>query len=97
MLHLDEGQRLLALRVHRGGAAHVELPLRTVIADALRLGSTGLIIAHNHPGGDPTPSAEDLRVSRLLADTGRNLGIRLIDHLIFARGGVCSLQERGLI
>jgi DNA repair protein RadC len=97
VLHLGEDRRLLALSEYPGGATDAELPLRLVIEEALRLGTTGLILAHNHPSGDPDPSAEDLRVSRLLADTARNLNIRLIDHLIFAGGDMRSLRDLGLL
>jgi DNA repair protein RadC len=97
VLHLGESQRLLTLREYPGGASEAELPLRTVVEEALRLGTTALIIAHNHPSGDPDPSVEDLRVSRILADTARNLGIRLIDHLIFAGQDVRSLRDLGLL
>jgi DNA repair protein RadC len=97
VLHLGESQQLLAMREYPGGASEAELPLRNVVEEALRLGTTALIIAHNHPSGDPDPSAEDLRVSRILADTARNLGIRLIDHLIFAGEDVRSLRDLGLL
>jgi DNA repair protein RadC len=97
VLHLDDERRLLALREYPGGTDSAELPLRLLVEEALRLGTSGLIVAHNHPGGDPSPSAEDLQVTRLLADTGRNLGIRLIDHLIFAGEQVRSLRELGLL
>ena len=97
VLHLGDDRRLLGLRDYPGGSADAELPLRAVVEEALRLGTTALIIAHNHPSGDADPSAEDLRVSRLLADTARNLGIRLIDHLIFAGEDVRSLRELGLL
>lgn len=97
VLHLGDDRQLLALRDYPGGAADAELPLRAVMEEALRLGTVGLILAHNHPSGDPEPSAADLRVSRLLADTARSLGIRLIDHLIFAGDDVRSLRELGLL
>ena len=97
VLHLDEGQGLLALREYPGGANEADLPLRTVVEEALRLGTAGVVVAHNHPSGDATPSAEDLRVSRIMADTLRNLGMRLVDHLIFAGGDVRSLRDLGLI
>jgi DNA repair protein RadC len=97
VLHLESGGGLLALREHPGAAYEAELPLRAILEEALRLGTEGLVVAHNHPSGDPDPSAEDLRVSRMLADTARNLGIRLIDHLIFAGGDVRSLREMGLL
>ncbi len=97
VLHLDSDRRLLALREYPGLANEAELPIRLVIEDALRLGASFLLLAHNHPSGDADPSEQDLRVSRLLADTARALGIRLIDHLIFAGGDVRSLRELGLL
>ena len=97
VLHLDGDGRLLALREYPGSVDEVELPTRAIIADALRLGSSGLIVAHNHPSGDAQPSEQDLRVSRILADTARNLGIRFVDHLIFAGSDTLSLRNLGLL
>jgi DNA repair protein RadC len=97
VLHLDDQRRLLALREYPGGTGEADVPLRVIIEEALRLGTSGLVIAHNHPSGDPDPSAEDLRVSRIVAATARNLGIRLIDHIIFAGGDTRSLRELGLL
>ena len=97
VLHLGDDRRLLAVRDYAGSANEAELPLRMVIEEALRLGTSGLVVAHNHPSGDADPSPEDLRVSRLLADTARNLGMRLIDHLIFAGEDVRSLRDLGLL
>ena len=97
VLHLGDGGRLLALREYPGGADEADLPLRTIVEEALRLGTHGVIVAHNHPSGDANPSAEDLRVSRIVADTLRNLGMRLVDHLIFAGDDVRSLRDLGLI
>lgn len=54
-----------------------------------------IILAHNHPSGDPTPSQEDKQVTRQLSDAAKTLGMRLLDHIIFARRGYYSFQERG--
>ena len=54
-----------------------------------------VILAHNHPSGDPTPSAEDRQVTKQLAEAARTLGMRLLDHIIFARRGYYSFQESG--
>jgi DNA repair protein RadC len=97
VLHLNAQRRLLALREYPGGTSEAEVPLRMIVEEALRLGTSGLVIAHNHPGGDPEPSEEDLRVSRTVADTARNLGMRLIDHIIFAGEDARSLRELGLL
>lgn len=97
VLHLGEEHRLLAVHEYPGETEDAVLPLRTVIGQALQLGTTGLIVAHNHPSGNADPSPEDLRVSRVLADTARNLDIRLIDHFIFAGNEVSSLYDLGLL
>ena len=97
VLHVGDAQRLLALREYPGSTDAADLPLRAIIEDALRLGSTGMVLAHNHPSGDAEPSEADLRTSRLLADTARNLGMRLIDHLIYAGEDVRSLRDLGLL
>lgn len=96
--HLDERRCLIALRLHRGGGVSIfELPLREIVLEALTLGSRGLILAHNHPSGDPTPSRADIAATRLLAEIADPLGIRFYDHLIFAAGEWRSLMALGLL
>ena len=96
--HLDEERRLIELVVAPpAGASHVDLPVRQIIEDALRLGARGLVIAHNHPSGDGQPSWDDVEATRELADTAARLGIRLHDHLIFAGEETCSLRALGLL
>jgi DNA repair protein RadC len=96
--HLDADRRVVDLTVLEPSAAgHVDLPVRRVIEDALRLGAQGLVIAHNHPSGDAQPSWDDVESTRELAETAARLGIRLHDHLIFAGGEVCSLRALGLL
>lgn len=97
--HLDAEQRLIETRDGpHGTLEEVDLPIRTILADALRLGSSALIIAHNPPSGNPSPSDADLRITRQLAATAQSLGIRLFDHLIFGRDGDCrSLRALGLL
>jgi DNA repair protein RadC len=97
VLHLDGERRLLGITEHPGGADEAELPTRALIAEALRLGAEGLIVAHNHPSGDPAPSEMDLRATRILAEVTRRLGIALHDHLIFAGGACRSLRAMGLL
>jgi DNA repair protein RadC len=97
VLHLDGERRVLGVGEYPGSTDAADLPLRAIIEEALRLGSYELILAHNHPSGDPQPSEADLRASRLLAETARNLGLRLIDHLIFAGEDMRSLRELGLL
>jgi DNA repair protein RadC len=97
--HLDSERRLIRTSEGKQGARdEVELPIRSIIEEALRLKSAGLIVAHNHPSGDPQPSEQDLRATRELARTAASLGIQLHDHLIFGADGDCrSLRALGLL
>lgn len=72
---------------------------REVIGPALREGAAAVILVHNHPSGDPTPSPEDIRLTRQLAEAGRLVDVRLHDHLIIANGTGqwVSMAERGLM
>ena len=98
VLHLDSKQEVLALTLeHRGTDEEVELPVRAILSHALRLGSQAIIVAHNHPSGDPSPSKEDLAGTRRLAEAAAPLGIRLFDHLIFAGGDCRSFRALGLL
>ena len=96
--HLDAESRLLALvEAGDGGASEVELPLRAIVADALRLESAGLILAHCHPSGDPEPSEADRVSTARLALVAGWLDIRLHDHLIFAGDDWRSFRAMGLL
>ena len=64
---------------------------------AIRCGAAHVIVAHNHPSGDPTPSAEDHRLTRSLYEAGKLLGIPVTDHVVVARNGFFSFAEEGLM
>lgn len=70
---------------------------REIIAKALDIGATSLILAHNHPSGCPLPGEEDVACTRSLAATCRALGINLIDHVIVGANGTESLRRSGLL
>lgn len=70
---------------------------REVFRPAVLASAASIIVAHNHPSGDPEPSEEDLSITRRLAQVGELLGIGLLDHLVIAKRGVVSLRERGLL
>ena len=75
---------------------------REVFREAVRHSAAGVILAHNHPSGDPTPSKEDIDITRRLADAGKVLGIRVLDHVICGRPsdtspGYVSLREKNLV
>ena len=97
VLYLAGDRVLLGTGFYEGGPDETQLPLRAIAAAALGLGAEALVIGHNHPSGDPAPSAADIAATRALAQTLRSLGIRLDDHLVFAGGNVASFRELGLL
>ncbi len=66
---------------------------RDVLSPALRDGASAIVLVHNHPSGDPTPSPEDIAMTRAVRSAGELVGIPLIDHVVVARGGASSLSE----
>lgn len=70
---------------------------REVFKDAIQASAASLIVAHNHPSGDPTPSAEDKRITLRLSECGKLLGIELLDHIIIGDNRYISLKERGFL
>lgn len=70
---------------------------REVFKDAIRRSSAAIICLHNHPSGDPTPSKEDIDVTKRLIEGGRILGIDVLDHIVIGDGKFCSLKNKGFI
>jgi DNA repair protein RadC len=70
---------------------------REVFRPALRAGAAALVLVHNHPSGDPSPSAEDREITRRLARAGEILGVRVLDHVVVAERGFRSLREEGCL
>ncbi len=70
---------------------------REVFRPALREAAAALVLIHNHPSGDPTPSEEDREITRRLVAAGELLGIRVLDHIVVAERGFQSLAEAGVI
>ena len=97
-LHLDQEQRLLALTVERVGEREAaELPAAEILAKALRIGASAVVVAHNHPSGRTEPSEQDLAATRHFAETAARVGIRVHDHLIVAGGAWQSFRALGLL
>jgi DNA repair protein RadC len=71
--------------------------IREIMRRALDLHATAIIVVHNHPSGDPSPSQQDIRLTRDLAEAGRHLRVTLHDHIIVGAGGHVSLRSEGLI
>lgn len=98
MLYLDAKNRLIAEEVvTRGSVTSAAIFPREIVRRALDHGATGLIMAHNHPSGDPQPSRSDVAGSRAVADAARLFDILLHDHIIIGRGGYCSLRAGGFL
>jgi DNA repair protein RadC len=98
VLYLDRERRVLAVDRHPVGQAdEIVLPLREIFTAALAHDAVGMVIAHNHPSGDPRPSRADKAATRRLAEAAETLGIALHDHLIFAGGECVSFRELGLL
>jgi DNA repair protein RadC len=70
---------------------------REVFKDAIMHSAASVVLAHNHPSGDPEPSEDDLKITKKLVDSGKILGIEVIDHIIIGKNNFCSFKERGLI
>ena len=70
---------------------------REVFSEAVKYGSNSIIFVHNHPSGDPTPSAEDLQTTQRLEKAGSILGIKVLDHIVVGDGKFVSFKEKGYI
>ena len=97
VVHLDGARRVLEINTSIGDPSSVELPIATILRRAVVLGARGLMIAHNHPSGDPTPSAADIEATRRLAETARDLDLHIYDHLVFAGDRCTSFRTLGLL
>jgi DNA repair protein RadC len=96
-ISLNGAHEVIALRVVTIGLVNVtQVHPREVFADPLCDRACALIVAHNHPSGNLTPSKEDLNVTEVLKQAGKLLGIKLLDHVIFGSAGYRSLNEEGV-
>jgi DNA repair protein RadC len=98
ILFLDKKNRLIADEVQgQGTVDHTPVYVREVVKRALELSATAIILVHNHPSGDPTPSRADIDMTRMIVDAGRPLGVVVHDHIIVGRGGHSSFKALRLI
>jgi DNA repair protein RadC len=96
--YVDPEWRLLAVRTTPSDRDDmVEIPVRTIVADALAFDAAGVVMAHNHPSGDATPSDDDRVLTRRLARALDAVGVRLIDHLVLAGDEAASFRGLGLL
>jgi DNA repair protein RadC len=97
VLFLDKKNQLIADEIlGRGTVDHAPVYPREVARRALELSASSLILVHNHPSGDPTPSGADVEMTRQIEAALRPLGIAVHDHLVVGRDGTASLKALGL-
>jgi DNA repair protein RadC len=98
LLFLDKKNQLIADEVQNHGTVdHAPVYPREVMRRALELSASSIILVHNHPSGDPTPSGADIDMTRQIVEAGRALKIGVHDHLVVGREGVASFKALGLL
>jgi DNA repair protein RadC len=98
ILFLDKRNQLIADEVQQVGTVdHTPVYPREVVKRALELSAAAIILVHNHPGGDPTPSGADIEMTRVIVEVAKPLGISVHDHIIAGKDGHASLKGLKLI
>ena len=98
MLFLDRKNVLVADEVQSEGTVdHAPVYPREIMKRALALNASALILVHNHPSGDPTPSRADIEMTREIVEAARALRITVHDHIVVGRGGTASFKALGLL
>jgi len=95
--HVDDEARCLHVSCYDGDESGARLPIGQIIADAAIHHSAGIVLAHNHPSGDPRPSATDCRSTRRLATAAEALDCSVLDHLVFGGSQCTSLRCLGYL
>ncbi len=96
--YLDRHQQVLGMRHARSAwRDQLDLPIRDIAADAIAFHAFAVVMAHNHPSGDPTPSRADREATDRLARALDTLGVRLLDHLVIAAQGITSFRSLGFL
>lgn len=96
-LTLNTKNRIISAPMIYQGSVHTTvIRFAEIFRPAILDNATGLIIAHNHPSGDPTPSPEDATITREIIKVGQLLDIEVVDHIVIGQGRFVSLKERGL-
>lgn len=97
VLLLDTRNRVQHIEtVYRGSINSSQVRVAEIFKTAIRRNATNLIVIHNHPSGDPTPSPDDIAITRAILQAGELLDVKLLDHIIVGSGKFVSLKERGL-
>ena len=97
VLLLDRKNRLVGQRViYQGNAWSAVVRPAEVLRPAVMVAAPHLIVAHNHPSGDSSPSPQDIAITKDIAEAAKLLGVELLDHVVIGRGEATSLKDRGL-
>ena len=98
ILFLDKRNQIIADEVQQKGTVdHTPVYVREVVKRALELSATAIVLVHNHPSGDPTPSRADIEMTKQIVSSAKNLGIVVHDHIIVGKQGHESFRGLGLI
>ncbi|MEO6433633.1 MAG: JAB domain-containing protein [Sphingomicrobium sp.] len=95
--HVDDQSRCIHVSRHQGDERSTGFPLRRIIADAAHHGSSGIVLAHNHPSGDARPSRSDCLATRKLAAAAEALDCTILDHLVFGGNDCASMRALGYL
>jgi DNA repair protein RadC len=94
---LDRRNRVLEIvEVYKGSVNSSQVRVGELFKDAIRTNASAVIVVHNHPSGDPTPSPDDVAVTRAIVQAGKLLDVEVLDHMVIGQGKWVSLKERGL-
>ena len=97
VLLLDTRNRVQHIEtIYRGSVNSSQVRVAEIFKTAIRRNATNIIVIHNHPSGDPTPSPDDIAITRAIIQAGELLDVKLLDHIIVGSGRFVSLKERGL-
>src|SRR4051812_10267531 len=98
VLHLNSKNMLIRDELmNEGSIDEAPVYVREVIRRAIDLGSAAIVLVHNHPSGDPSPSRADIEITRAVAEAGKRLGVTVHDHIIIGSEGHTSLRAKGLL
>jgi DNA repair protein RadC len=96
LMLLNTRNRVIGIvHLSQGGMQGTIVDMRHIFASALKANACGLILAHNHPSGESTPSNEDVMITRKCMEAGRLLDIKVLDHIIIVKDGFRSLMDNG--
>jgi DNA repair protein RadC len=96
-MQMDTRNRVISITLlYRGSLNAASMRVSEVFKEAIRVNAAAIVIAHNHPSGDPAPSAEDIQVTKTLVNAGKLLDVDLLDHIVVGGARYVSMKERGV-